>query len=98
MSNDFKEPNNTTHYKIVEINNCGDIHYIITCCYLEKKYIFFGKLIEKKSLLREFHWDSQGGSYSVAWFPTIDSAQKTLNKICTGHSTRIVKEIEKYKT
>jgi hypothetical protein len=84
----YSEPNNTTKYKIIETWYQGDVSYTIQCIYFQRKFTFFGKKVEKTSLLTHI------GCKAIASFSSLSEAQKELIKFNTN-SVKVVKEIEK---
>ena len=92
---DYKEPKNVTRYSIIEFNNHGDIYYAIKCFYNEKQYVFWGPIIEKSQMLKCHYFNGRKEIYNTAYFRTLSEAQGELNALCTGFSSRVVKEIEK---
>lgn len=97
MNRDYIEPKNTKRYEIVEIISNGELSYAIGCVYTEKKYIFFGKEIEKKKWLMKATIDIASLSVKclhAVEFKSILEAQKELNAFNTN-SVRVIKEIVK---
>ena len=70
---DYKEPKNTKRYQIIEIVDHGETYYTIDCFYFEKRYVFWGEVIEKKAPFKKFYFGPGGkGMYSRAYFYSVD--------------------------
>lgn len=89
---DYKEPKNTKRYQIIEIVDHGETYYTIDCFYFEKRYVFWGEVIEKKAPFKKLYFGIRDCHYSRAYFRSIDEAQKELNAFKTN-SVKVIKEI-----
>ena len=92
MKNYYKEPKNVKKYKIVEIVDHGETYYVIYCFYFEKRYVFWGEVIEKKAPFKKLYFGFHDSHYSTAIFRSVDEAQKELNAFKTN-SVKVIKEI-----
>lgn len=97
MSRDYIEPKKTQRYEIIELVDNGRLWYYVECLYVEKKYIFWGKEVEKKKPMKKFMYGPGGkGMNSTMYFKSLDEAQKAIAAV-NSNSIKVVKEIEKYK-
>jgi len=91
---DYIQPKNTKRYKIIEtISNGENPVYHIECYYFQKKYVFWGDVIEKHTTMDHFVSGPDGkGMNRTMYFRTLDEAQVAISKANTN--SRVVKEIE----
>lgn len=91
---DYIQPKNTKRYKIIETISNGETVYHIECYYFQKKYVFWGDVIEKHTTMDHFVYGPCGkGMNCTMYFRTFDEAQVAISKANTN-SVRVVKEIE----